>query len=703
MAAIGTIRNKFGWLLIGLMIVSLIAFILMGSESGGAGKGQMKEDVAVVNGDGVKNIEFSDRVATNMNNYRQQTQNATISEEDINAIRSSTYDQMVTEVLYKKIYANTGIAVGDDEFRDMTTGSRIHQGISNSFKNEAGAFDLDGFNNYIKTLDLDNPGEEPGSKRKAWNSFEKAIISERLTKKYTVLVEKSLTVPTFMAKDEYAADKAQATFDYVKLPFSSIENTSLKLKDSDLKAFMAKNAKKYESEASVDLKIVSFKIKSSENDRLEAEKWMKSKMATWETEKNDSAFISLYSDEAYDNVYYGRDELVSTFKDSIFDAPVGTIFDYQDLGTSLVAAKLENRKLIPDSLKARHLLISLDDVKTQEEAFAAFTKFDSLYTLVDSLGYKLADLTAANSDDVSNANNGGDLEWVKPGQMVKQFNDIIFFDMKEGDVKKVRTQFGLHIVEVYKATPTKQAVKVATLVKNITPSVKTQEKAYADASIFAGNNNTKEKFLAAGESTQINDAFGITKGSNSVTGVFGNSRSIIQWAFKAKAGEVSTPFSIDDTYYVALLVNKNEKGLPNISDNNRLAIEMAAAKEKKGELLSAKAKGADLNSIASSNGTTVATAQNLSFVNVNIEDMPEPKVVGAALGIKEGIVSGPIVGEDGVYVINVKSKVAPAEDAAAINEAKENLRNQLRMSIPSRLDDSIRKSANIEDNRLDFF
>ena len=255
MAAIGTIRDKFGWLLIGLMIVSLIAFILMGTNSKDGGRGEVKEDVALVDGEAVSNTAFSERVATNTTNYRQQAQNATLTEEDINAIRNTTYNQMITESLFKKIYANTGIAVGNAEFLDMTTGKRVHQGIANSFKNEAGAFDLDAFNNFIKSLDLDNPGEEPGSKRKSWNEFEDAIINERLTKKYNTLVEKSLTVPTFMAKDLYASDKTQTTFEYVKVPFSSIVDSTLNLKDSDLKAFMAKNAKKYERDASVDLKV----------------------------------------------------------------------------------------------------------------------------------------------------------------------------------------------------------------------------------------------------------------------------------------------------------------------------------------------------------------------------------------------------------------------------------------------------------------
>lgn len=704
MAAIGTIRNKFGWLLIGLMIVSLIAFILMGSDSSGGGNVQVQDDLALVDGNALKNSEFSDRVTTNLNNYRQQAQQAQLSDEDVNAIRNTTYNQMVTEALYKKIYAANGIAVSDEEFRDMTTGSRIHQGIANSFKDEAGNFDKAAFDQYISTLDLENaPSDEPGTKRKAWKSFEDAIINERLTAKYKALIEKSLTVPTFMAKDAHNNSKVQATFDYVKIPYSSIADSTLNLKDADLKAFMAKNFKKYEKDASVDLKVVGFKIKPSENDKIEAEKWMGKKMTEWREKENDSLFISLYSDQKFDDAYYGRDELVSSFKDSIFDAPIGTIYGYKKFPTSFEGAKLLDRKMVPDSLQARHLLISLENVTSQEEAFAKYAIYDSLFNLIDSSGYKLADLTAENSEDPSNASKGGDLGWVKPGEMVKPFNDLIFFGMKEGEVKKVSTQFGLHIVEVYKANPTKEAVKVATLKKEIVSSVKTQEKTYADASIFSGNNNTKEKFIAAEENTQVNNAFGITKSDNSLTGVFGNARSIVQWAFKAKEGEVSDPFSIDDSYYVVMLVNKNEKGLPKISDNNRLAIQLAAAKAKKGDMIASKVSGTDLNAIATANASTVATASNTTFANVNVESYPEPKVVGVALGMQEGQTSAPIIGEDGVYVISLKSKVAAQEDPAAYESMKQNLRSQFKSSINSRLDESIRKAANIVDNRLDFF
>lgn len=704
MAAISSIRER-SWLLVGVMVIALLAFLLMDfGGSGNQGNFQQSDELAVVNGEPVSNQVFNENLTNNIANYRSQTQQQTLSDADMSGIRNSTYNQMINEKLLDKIYAETGISVSDDEFLDMISGKNIHPGIKNSFKDEAGNFDRNGFTNYINSLDLENsPSDEPGTKRKAWKNFENAIVKERLTSKYNSLVEKSTTVPTFMAKDQYATQKEQVSFNYVKVPYSTILDSTLNLTDADLNKFISSRAKEYQQEESVDLKFASFPIIASENDKMEASKWIAKKVTEWPTVKSDSLFISLYSDESYDEAYYGQEELSNQYADTIFKSEIGTIFGPTPAGNSFVATKLLDRKMIPDSLQARHLLISLDGITTQEEAFTKYSLFDSLYNLIDSAGYSLSSLTEQFSDDKSNSNIGGDLNWVKPNQMVKPFNDLIFFNMKEGDVKKVNTQFGLHIVEVYKSEPTKLAVKTATLKKIILPSAKTQEKIYAESSIFSGNNNTKEKFEAAEETTIINNAFGIVKEANVIQKVQGNARQIIKWAFDAKKGEVSSPFSIGEAYYVAMVVNKNEEGLMKVNDNNRLQIEVAAAKSKKAEILKAKISGSDLNAIASTNNVAVQTAESASFVNANIAGYTENKVIGQAFGLAENTVSKVIEGNDGVFVISVTSKVVAPDDVNAVENLKSTLRTQLKTSVSSRMADALRKEANVVDNRFNFF
>ena len=88
--------------------------------------------------------------------------------------------------------------------------------------------------------------------------------------------------------------------------------------------------------------------------------------------------------------------------------------------------------------KARHILVETkeqcEQIKTQIEA-----------------GGDFAELAAEHSQCPS-GQNGGDLGEFSPGQMVKEFDDVVF----SGDVEKihgpVQTQFGFHLIEITSRT-----------------------------------------------------------------------------------------------------------------------------------------------------------------------------------------------------------------------------------------------------------
>jgi len=707
MAAIGIIRNRFGWFLMIMMVIALLSFLMMDIGGGGNNSYQVDDQLSVVDGEVVSNLDFEDNLNTNIINYQNNARKTELTDDDMSYLKNATYNQLVLDKLLTKVYKKTGIVVSNAEYADMLGGKNIHPSIKSSFVDSTGQFSAELLRNFLNNLDVENtPQDEPGTKRKSWESFETAILKERKEKKYMSLVEKSFTVPTFMAKDDFSSKKTQVTFSYVKVPFSTIADSTLNITDKDITDFIAKYPKKHKQEASVDLKFAKFNIVASENDILGVQNEISKKTKEWATIETgkDSAFVTLYSDVPFDNTYYGRNELINPFKDTIFNSQKGAIFGPNKEGNSFASYKLIDKKMIADSLKARHLLISFENLQTQEEANAKYILFDSLYNLVDSLGVEVSSLTTQFSEDPSNANNGGDLNWVKPNQMVKPFNDMIFFNMKEGDVKKVATKFGLHIIEVYKADLTKEAVQVATIRKTIEPSTKTQEKIYANASRFYGNNNSKEKFEAAEETTTIYSANAVSNETSTIQGINGNAREIIRWAFQEeKEGIVSTPFAIDNAYYVLLLNNKNEKGLMKVNDNNRLFLRAAVAKDKKAEIIKGKMSGADLNSIATNNGVEVTTAQNISFVNTNIGGTPEPKIAGVSLVIAENTICSPIQGNEGVYVISVTSRTVATEDLAAIEAAKSQMQTSFKADIANQVKDALKNEADIKDNRFNFF
>jgi peptidyl-prolyl cis-trans isomerase D len=60
---------------------------------------------------------------------------------------------------------------------------------------------------------------------------------------------------------------------------------------------------------------------------------------------------------------------------------------------------------------------------------------------------RFAELAKKDSQDPGSAAKGGDLGWFGRGMMVKPFEDAVF-DMKQGEVRVVQSEFGFHVVRV---------------------------------------------------------------------------------------------------------------------------------------------------------------------------------------------------------------------------------------------------------------
>lgn len=87
---------------------------------------------------------------------------------------------------------------------------------------------------------------------------------------------------------------------------------------------------------------------------------------------------------------------------------------------------------------ARHIL-----VPTEQACMDLKTKIDG--------GEAFADLARAHSQCPS-GKQGGDLGEFSPGQMVKEFDDVVF-SAEVGKVHgPVKTQFGYHLIEITRRT-----------------------------------------------------------------------------------------------------------------------------------------------------------------------------------------------------------------------------------------------------------
>ena len=188
-----------------------------------------------------------------------------------------------------------------------------------------------------------------------------------------------------------------------------------------------------------------------------------------------------------------------------------------------------------------------------------------------------------------------------------------------------------------------------------------------------------------------------------------NARNIIQWAFneKTEAGDVADQiFEADDMFIVAALKEVYNPGFATL-EQVRSSIENSVRIEKKAELLKArleeaKQANANLTAIAAKMSVAIDTLDSISFNDYYLGKYGmEPKVQAAIVAAQPNTLIGPIQGANGVYMINVNTKVdnPVPEDVATVRSRKENVFMQGLRGIQQVLKDH----AKIIDQRNKFF
>jgi peptidyl-prolyl cis-trans isomerase D len=108
----------------------------------------------------------------------------------------------------------------------------------------------------------------------------------------------------------------------------------------------------------------------------------------------------------------------------------------------LYDAEKASRLTTPEERKARHILISFGDDKD-----AARQKIEALAAQLKQ-GTPFAELARAESQDPGSKTQGGDLGWIKRGQMVERFESALFA-LQPGEISApVETEFGFHLIRL---------------------------------------------------------------------------------------------------------------------------------------------------------------------------------------------------------------------------------------------------------------
>jgi peptidyl-prolyl cis-trans isomerase D len=700
MATLEKIRSKSG-LLLAVIGIAMLAFILgdllKSTNSGVANDG----NVGQVLGEDVSIQSFQQKVDEGIENWKSQNQQAVLDQTTLAQIRDQIWEQYVRELVMKNQFEELGVAVSDDEWMERISGINVHPEISKipSFQDPAtGQFDRTKVLGYLKQIDQD----ETGDARKRWVGFQKYLIDLIKTSKYNSLVGKAMFTTTEEAKMEFHSNTDTATFNYVVIPFTSINDADVKPTDDELEAYYSIHKAEYEQEASKDVDFVVYTVVPSVEDDAITKEEITKLVVDFEASDDYELMARRNSDNTNSRFTYNtQDELQDPNWKDLFNTTKGTVIGpYLTNPGVYRIAKLAEVAFRSDSVQARHILIkptqtmSLDSVNT---------KMTALKLAIES-GADFGMLAQQNSEDQGSAIKGGDLGWFQEGVMVDEFNEVCFTS-KIGDLSLVTTQFGVHLIQVTKSSKSVKKAKIAYIDRTVEPSTETVNTYYSQAAQFAAkilNDGVSFDTLIATDNLAKRSDKKVTANKQTISGL-SNSRELVRWMYTtAKVGSISEVFQFDNSYAVASLTKEYVKGVPELEDIKE-QITALVIKDKKASKISKSIKTSDLASIASANDTSVVSGQKTTFANLKLEGIGyEPELVGGIFANKVGAVSSPITGRNGVYVVQVTA-IDKATSQADFGVQKLNMQTQASSYANNASYNALKKAADVQDNRVDFY
>ena len=388
--------------------------------------------------------------------------------------------------------------------------------------------------------------------------------------------------------------------------------------------------------------------------------------------------------------------------DSIFNLNKGQVYGPYKENSHFNITKVVAVSQMPDSVKARHILIPFvgsrsakpETVQTQEQAK---TTADSLMNIVKASPSKFVSLLDFSVDTVSNEKEGV-LDWFVYNTMVPEFRDFCF-ENTTGDFGVVESPFGYHVIEILDQKNLQRTIKVGTIARVIEPSEATISKVFRDAASFENAvSNSKFADVSKENNYDVRPVDGIKDLDENIPGL-NSQRSIVRWTFddESEIGDVKK-FPIANGFAVVQLTGKNKAGLMNTQDASVTALP-AIRKDKKAEIIINRVSATTLEDFAKDESVAVNTALALNMNTPTVTGAGrEPKVVGTAFGLQEGQTSKLIIGETGVFMVEV-TKVTPAVELANYQAFASRVAQEKQTAVNTRLYNALKEAAEIEDNR----
>lgn len=344
-----------------------------------------------------------------------------------------------------------------------------------------------------------------------------------------------------------------------------------------------------------------------------------------------------------------------------------------------------------EQARARHILFRLAPNATELQRGEAELRANGVATIARS-GADFAVLASEHSEDPGSKDIGGDLGWFGRGQMVPEFENVVF-SAKPGDiVGPIKSQFGYHVIKVEGFRPEHQQP-----FEEVQEQIRfrlLEDRAVAEAEARAGvlarrlkteGPETQEQWQAIAdedEAVVLNQSPPFSTGE-AIAGA-SDGPELADAAFAASVGDITGPVAVPRGWIVWQLAEVRPEGVPPFEDvrtqveqNLRRERAVGMATEQGRQLAERWRAGEDAATLAAEYGSSVTEARQHRRGQVIGALGIMPGLENAVFTASEGGVVGPLTAgrAGGVVVAKVIALdlVHPAELASSRDDLRARL------------------------------
>ena len=713
MAALGKIRSK-GVFLICIVGFALFAFIaeelVRSCEST---QNESRQRVGEVNGDKISVQEFQKLVDEYTNVIKMTQGRDNLTDEELNQIKDVVWNTFVQNEIIGKEAEKLGLKVTDQELQNVLNQGTNPMLLQTPFVNQqTGRFDANLLRKFLaeyKQAKTSNPqmAEQYQSLYDFWSFVEKNMRQQLLVQKYQTLLAGCMLSNPISAKAAYNEENQESDIQLASFAYSSINDNKVTVSDADLKAKYDELKPRFKQyEETRNIKYVDVQVLPSASDRAALNKEVEN-IKNSLTEAADPTEVVRKSGSLV--TYLGIPQTKAAFPSDIAakldSMAVGTVSspveNKQDQTINIV--KLISKTELPDSVEFRAIQVT---GSTPEEAAK---RADSIYVALN--GGAEFEVIAKKYGQTGAKNWMTSAQYQSAPSMdsdTKSYIDALN-TMAVNELKNIKLSQGNIVLQLTDRKALVSKYVAAVVKKPIEFSKNTYSAAYNKFSQFVSENQSLEQMQksAAKYGYNVQDLNDVRNADHYVANIRGT-RDALKWIFEAKENEVSQLYECgnNDHLLVIVMTKVNEKGYRGLDDENvKNYIKQEVIRDKKAEMLIAKAKGIKNIGGAKAKGATVSTVNQVTFaapVFVQSTGMSEPALSGAVAATAKGKFSAHAVkGYAGVYLFQVNNRrMRPVK----FNEKEyEERLSQKYLQYASNFMQELYIKANVKDNRYLFF